>query len=309
MKTASGYAIVTAIVLAAACVPKISSLTDRIAAPIPVPPIPPWVYEVVRDVDKLGREYPAMEEYFLGQAVVAQALAKERVTLSRQAVVTVRDPIYANRAANDYVNRIGQALVLYSTRRTLYAGYSFQVVDSDAVNAFSSPGGHVLVTRGLLKRCSSEDEVAAVLAHEIAHVACRHAIRGVSTHQWINIVMKTSVGAFSDGDPQAAAKTADVMNGVAGSITKKLLEKGLDRKDEFEADREGVTILERAGYSPAAMDSMIGRLQGTITDRVGLVNTHPPIEDRRTQLRRIQTGVVAIPESRAARFTTAYASF
>src|SRR4029079_128406 len=107
---------------------------------------------------KVQQGYPAEEQYYLGQAVTAAAIANERVHLNRKTGVENRDPVASSEAANHSLNLLGQSLALYSQRPELYAGYRFQILNSEEINAISSPGGHVLVTHGFLARCTSEDE-------------------------------------------------------------------------------------------------------------------------------------------------------
>ena len=82
-------------------------------------------------------------------------------------------------AATRYVNILGQTLAAVSDRPEVYLGYRFLILDTNEVNAFAAPGGLVLVTRGLLQCCKSEDDLAAVLAHEIGHVELDHGMKSV----------------------------------------------------------------------------------------------------------------------------------
>ncbi|HWP68404.1 MAG TPA: M48 family metalloprotease, partial [Rectinemataceae bacterium] len=112
-----------------------------------------------------SRQLLPEEEYYIGRAVAASIFTKYAP--------------YDNRDLNSYLNKLGQGLALYSSRPEIYAGYRFIGLSSDEVNAFATPGGHILVARGLLRLVQSEDELAAVLAHEIAHVALGHGLSSV----------------------------------------------------------------------------------------------------------------------------------
>ncbi len=74
---------------------------------------------------------------------------------------------------------LGQSLVIFSDRPETFGGYHFLLLDSNEINAFAAPGGLILVTRGMLQCCANEDELAAVLAHEIAHVEKKHGLTAI----------------------------------------------------------------------------------------------------------------------------------
>lgn len=110
-------------------------------------------------------DFTPEQEYYIGRAVTASLLGTYR-------------PLN-DQAANDYVNALGQSLALFSDMPLTYGGYRFQIVDSEEINAFAAPGGFILVTRGLIRCCPNETALAAVLAHEIAHVQHRDALRSI----------------------------------------------------------------------------------------------------------------------------------
>ncbi|NEP44950.1 MAG: M48 family metalloprotease, partial [Okeania sp. SIO2H7] len=83
--------------------------------------------------------------------------------------------LYRNRNAQRYINRIGQRLAQASSRPEI--PYTFQVVDDDNINAFATMGGFVYINTGLMKAADNEAELASVVAHEIAHIAARHAVK------------------------------------------------------------------------------------------------------------------------------------
>ena len=105
------------------------------------------------------------QEYYIGRAVAATVLSKYKP--------------YDISAGNEYLNVLGQGLALSSDRPETFGGYHFLIMDSDEINAFSAPGGLVLVSRGLIRCCPNEDALAAVLAHEIGHVEKQHGLRAI----------------------------------------------------------------------------------------------------------------------------------
>ena len=136
-----------------------------------------------------------------------------------------------------YVNRVGRWLSLHSERPSL--DWKFGVLASDNINAFATPGGYVLVTKGLLARLRNEAELAGVLAHEIAHVVKKHhlaAIRkGAGLQAGANILAE-----YSSNRARNPAATERMISGA-----KEVMLRGLDKDDEFEADRMGVVIAAR----------------------------------------------------------------
>lgn len=271
---------------------------------IPRPPLPPdsdlmrLPKFIIVDAKKAIADTPAEEEYYIGKAVAAQALATTRGDLKRlrdklkvaqeanrdstangQEVLAVVDVFAHDEQANRYLNLIGQNLALQSARPALYESYSFQILDIDEVSAMSSPGGHILVSRGMLQVCSSEDEVAAVLAHEIAHVALRHGVRAISMQNRIGFakdLVKTAVTEFGGA---SAKDLAGNLDGIVGDVTKSLVTRGYSHDFEYEADAAAIEMLERTGYDPRALHSMLLSLERSpLPGRFG--TTHPKPADR-----------------------------
>lgn len=189
--------------------------------------------DAVRDVDEkqeaeIGREYAAL---LVGAA-----------------------PLLANAEVQRYVNRVGRWVALHTERPDL--DWQFGVLDSDNINAFATPGGYVLITKGLLARLKNEAELAGVLAHETAHVVKKHHLnamkKGKGVEAGANVV---SMYLEQQGGRSAAAKEK-LMGGM-----KEIMLRGLDKDDEFEADRMGVVIAARAGYDPFGLPSVLQMLQ------------------------------------------------
>jgi predicted Zn-dependent protease len=163
-------------------------------------------------------------------------------------------PLLANPEVQRYVNRVGRWVALHTERPDL--NWQFGVLDSDNINAFATPGGYVLITKGLLARLKNEAELAGVLAHETAHVVKKHHLNAMKKGKGIeagaNVV---SMYLEQQGGRSAAAKEK-LMGGM-----KEIMLRGLDKDDEFEADRMGVVIAARAGYDPFGLVSVLQMLQ------------------------------------------------
>jgi predicted Zn-dependent protease len=219
------------------------------------------------------------EEYYVGRAVAATILATY--------------PPYDHRELNVYLNLLGQGLAVHSERPEIFAGYRFLALESDEVNAFASPGGHILVTRGLLKLAESEDELAAILAHEIAHTALKHGIGSVQGARLAAIVSKYAISAGSASGGSIAAFT-EAFGAAISEIATIILISGYSQSYELAADLEAARILAAAGYDPEALTRLVARLparegQG-VAAGTGFAVTHPDPSTRTLALSEAETG-------------------
>jgi predicted Zn-dependent protease len=215
-------------------------------------------------------EFTAIDEYYLGRAVAANVLTVYR--------------LYTNPELTRYLNLICQTIVINSSVSGLYNGYHVGILDSPEYNAFASPGGHIFITRGLVEAASSEDMLAAVIAHEIAHIILRHGINTIDDMRLSNSLSSIADRAFetaSQGNP-TAARVASIRNSV-NQITETMMRGGYSRPQEFEADAEAITLLAASGYNPNALVEMLQILQRTqASQRSGFVLTHPSPAERIT---------------------------
>jgi predicted Zn-dependent protease len=174
----------------------------------------------------------------------------------------------------EYVNRVGQNIVLHSDSKV---PFTIKVIDSDEVNAFALPGGFFYVNKGLLLAADNEAELAGVMAHEIAHVAARHAVEN-----------QTKASLLEYG----AIAGSIFLGGIPGMIYQNTAGIGLlgifmkfSRGAEEEADKLGVQYMYAAGYDPGAMATMFEKLEAKNKKKPGLIarafSTHPAPPDRR----------------------------
>ena len=167
-----------------------------------------------------------------------------------------------------YVNRVGQWIAMHSDRPNL--PWHFAVVDTDGVNAFATPGGYIFITRGMLLRMRDEAELAGVLAHEITHVVERHALKTMRKGNLAGLA-GDALGKYAE------KKGADELTRIVSAGTE-IYARGLDKEDEFAADRAGVVIAARAGYDPYGLPSVLQTLASINPkdDAVSLMfKTHP----------------------------------
>ena len=181
----------------------------------------------------------------------------------------IDDPIIT-----EYVNRVGQNIVLHSDAKV---PFTIKVIDSDEVNAFALPGGFFYVNKGLLLAADNEAELAGVMAHEIAHVAARHAVENQTK---ATLLEYAAIGGsiFLGGIPgMIYQNTAGI--GLLGIFMK------FSRSAEEEADKLGVQYMYAAGYDPGAMATMFEKLEAKNKKKPGFIArafaTHPAPPDRR----------------------------
>jgi beta-barrel assembly-enhancing protease len=231
------------------------------------------------------------QEYYIGRAVGASLLSQY--------------PPFENRAANLYMNTLGQALAQVSDLPETFNGYHFLVLDSKEINAFAAPGGLIFVTRGMLKCCRSEDAAAAVLAHEIGHVEHRHGLQAIKKSR-VTAALSTLAmeGAKNLGGQELAELTRTFENSIT-DITATLVNSGYSLAFEKQADNSAVTILERIGYDPNGLVDMLDQMKTRLTPgSPGFGRTHPTPAVRIANIRS-RTGAfkpVAIQPIRQARF-------
>src|SRR5437764_9175359 len=217
------------------------------------------------DVDANGnRKLGGMDWYSIEKEV---RMGKEFAQQIEQSMRMVQDPV-----VNEYINRIGQNLVRNSDAKV---PFTIKVVDSDEVNAFALPGGFFYVNSGLILAADEEAELAGVMAHEIAHVAARHATRQMTRGQWANFASLPLI--FVGGGIGYAARS---LAGIGLPLTFLSFSRGF----ESEADYLGTQYMYASGYDPQAMISFFEKIESQEKKKPGSLakafSTHPPTPDR-----------------------------
>ncbi len=237
-------------------------------------------------VTKTFEDITPEQEYYIGRTVAATVLVGYQPK--------------ADAELNAYLNRVGQSLAQFSTRPETFGGYHFLTLDSDEINAFAAPGGLILATRGLLKCCRTEDELAAVLAHEVGHVEKTHGLRAIKTGRLNSALTTLAVEAGKNLAGEQLAEVTKAFDESINDIAGTLMNSGYSRKLEFEADAAAIEILKKAGYQPGALVAMLENMEKSWdASRHDFAATHPAPADRIAQLRRI--GVISTVSSSNAR--------
>jgi beta-barrel assembly-enhancing protease len=174
----------------------------------------------------------------------------------------------------EYVNRVGQNIVLHSDAKV---PFTIKVIDSDEVNAFALPGGFFYVNKGLVLAADNEAELAGVMAHEIGHVAARHAMENQTKATFLEY-LALGGSIFLGGIPGMIYQNTAGL-GLLGAFMK------FSRSAEEEADKLGVQYMYAAGYDPTAMATMFEKLEAKNKKKPGLIarafSTHPAPPERR----------------------------
>jgi len=214
------------------------------------------LFSALKNVKQAVKPADQQEEEQIGFATAATLLG---------AAKPINDP-----AVQDYVNKVGLWVALQSDRPDL--PWHFAVVDSNDIDAFAVPGGYVFITRGLLLHMRSEAELAGALGHEISHVVLKQQLKALQQAAQLNLL-----GAAAQFELQQHGQNTQLFNNVANA-TRNLYSKGLDKQDEFEADRMGVVLATRAGYDPYGLLAVLQTLETVDPKSNGmqlLLATHP----------------------------------
>lgn len=207
--------------------------------------------------------------------------------------------VYENPELARYVTSIGQLLA--STVEEPNVHYTFTILNSPIVNAFSLPGGYVYVTRGLLALADDEAEFAGVMAHELGHINAHHSAQRYSRTVFAQLGLGL-LGAVTKSD----------MVGQLGGTAAQLVLMSYSREQEFEADSLGVRYMSRAGFDPHAMARFLSKLQANdslqaqiagnsgAADKFNLLATHPRTADR-VERAISDAGIVSVKEPVVAR--------
>ena len=213
-------------------------------------------------VSSINETFTPEQQYYVGRGVAATILGQYEPFRDEQATA--------------YLNTLGQALALVSAQPFLYRGYRFMILDSDEINAFATPGGHIFLSRGMIRLAESEDELAAIVAHEISHVVLQHGMKSIKSSRITSSVvgaLATTAEALTDNQ---LVELAASFSGSVDDVAQTLVTSGYSRATERDADAGSVEILLLAGYDPDGLIRILERM-GHELEPGGLdfAKTHP----------------------------------
>ncbi|HEX9939149.1 MAG TPA: M48 family metallopeptidase [Longimicrobium sp.] len=205
-------------------------------------------------------------------------------------------PILRDQYTNQYINQLGRQIAAQADQRGI--PYTFYVVNSDVVNAFAIPGGHIYINRGIIERADNVAQVAGVLAHEVAHVAERHGIQQAQRAQNANTMLGVLYGVLLRRNPGGVEQAAVQVGGTAVFA-------GYSREAERDADRAAVAYLMRSGYSPNGLPQFFAKMQAEQQRNPSKVEqwfaTHPGTNER---IQVTQSMIAQTPGATSTRLVT-----
>ncbi|MEK6726286.1 MAG: M48 family metalloprotease [Deltaproteobacteria bacterium] len=221
--------------------------------------------------DDFRKRAPQREETFSTEDDV-----KAEVVFGRElgARILGRYSLYDDKNLTRYLNMVGKGIAQNAGRPEIE--FRFAVLETDMVNAFAAPGGYIFITKGALKMMDDEAELAAVLAHEVAHVTEKHIVKELS--------IKATDDSATSGLARVLGGGTDTMRAVFTQMVDKaveiLFEKGLKRQDEMDSDRIAMIFTADAGYDPTALSRYLKKISSAEKDTKLLTGTHPTFEER-----------------------------
>jgi predicted Zn-dependent protease len=190
--------------------------------------------------------------------------------------IRTRYGVVQNQAVHRYVTLVGTALAQASSKPAL--AWQFIVLDTDAVNAFASPGGFVHITKGALANLKTESELAGVLGHEIIHVTDKHTIRAIQKGKLVQM-----------GADETVAGNSKLMSALADKAYE-VIEQGFGRGEELESDEKGIVLANTVGYAPQGMNGFLAMLVERNKEappaKNGLFASHPETKERMDKMTR-----------------------
>lgn len=212
------------------------------------------------------------KEINMGRSIAESIERNPEITLDPDPLMTER------------VREVGKRIAAVSERQEV--NYTFRVIDKDEVNAFSLPGGYIFIFKGLVDKVDTDDELASVIAHEVAHVVARHSVKRLQGELGYSILQILMVATGS-------AKGQDIgrIDNAFGQLIM-----SYSREDEALADRLAVKYLKKAGFDPMAMLSFLKKLQ-EVSKKEPIrpyrdYRSHPYIADRIRMVKQELTGEV-----------------
>jgi len=243
---------------------------------------------LTKDVDT---EITPEQEYYIGRAVAANILTTYQLWNEDPELVS-------------YLNHICAAITINSLRPNVYDGYHVAILDTNEINAFATPGGHIFLTRGIINAAKSEDALAAIIAHEVAHVQLMHGIKAIKNSRITQPLSDTDISEDGAAAEANLNQLTDIFNETINEIVQALVKNGYSQSQEFEADNMAMALMAGAGYNPTGLIELLNELRTAQTANAGFGITHPTPAQRITNAEKTvrKYRVADQSSSRQARF-------
>lgn len=219
-------------------------------------------------------DYTPQDKYEIGTEVAANILGTYK--------------LYYNENLYTYLNSICSALAIHADNVNPYKGYSIGVLDTKVINAFATPGGHILISRGMLQSANSEEELAAIIAHEISHIQLEHSIKAIKKNTRTQTLGTIATTAFVIISNRKGEKTDEEINNIIQSgafltnFSTELVNSGYSKSSEFDADEMAIFLMNKTGYNPKGMIGSLETLKNNKSKNylLGFGKTHPTPKKR-----------------------------
>jgi len=239
-------------------------------------------------IGSAAEEITPEQEYYIGRAVAGNILTTYKLW-------------NGNSALNTYLNNICAAITINSPRPDVYNGYHVAILDSNEINAFATSGGHILVTRGLINAAKSEDALAGVIAHEVAHIQLQHSIKAIKSSRITQALLITGTSAAGAAAGMDVNQLTDVFNESVGEIVQTLVNNGYSQTQEYDADNTALSLMAGAGYNPRGLIDMLKELSAIQSKTAGGFNKTHPNPDQRIANAEKSVGKYNVADNRAIR--------
>ncbi len=271
------------------------------------------IMRISKAAAEANRAITPEDEYWLGRAVAVNILSRYHYGYLDYEDMEEWGGVPPG--TTQYIYHVGSVLAaaaemsyVEGDRMPPIGGYRFVIIDTPEINAFAAPGGYIFVTAGMLRLARNEDEIAGILAHEMAHVIRGHGVRAIQQARRNQVfqMMASEAAAGAFGDYNAAAQ---FLTQAVGDIVGTMVQNGYSRKWEYEADRRAVGILYAAGYDPRGLYNVIAIMRNLQGARTGFFSTHPPPGDRLNKVAELlpKDPYPSPPPARTRRFRVATA--
>ncbi|MDR3160425.1 MAG: M48 family metallopeptidase [Spirochaetaceae bacterium] len=215
-------------------------------------------------LSKLNEEEATSEDgYYIGRAVGAN-------------ILTIYPPWERNPGLTAYLNKICAAIVINSPQPELYAGYHVMILDSPEINAFATPGGHIFLTRGIVASAASEDALAAVIAHEAAHIQLQHSLDLINNLRLLQNLTEVADTAADIASRALSQERKQLFSDSVRELVNTMIRNGYSQAQEFDADKTALSLMASAGYNPVSFSDMLSALDRAQAKTPGGFNTTHP---------------------------------